>query len=97
MIMRSFPLLHSILEKMTPASMLQKAKDHAAMTAEWTDRRLKDGDNGRPDFVSLILRDGISGEGGKGVEEGLLNRGQMSVLGVSELSGESWAYRVDAF
>jgi hypothetical protein len=54
-----FPLLNSVLQKMIPRSVVQKGLDHFDLGARKVDRRLQMG-TARPDFMSTMLKNGLS-------------------------------------
>jgi cytochrome P450 len=54
-----FPLLNSVLQKMIPRSVVQKGLDHFDLGARKVDRRLQMG-TARPDFISAMLKNGLS-------------------------------------
>ncbi|KAJ5974338.1 hypothetical protein N7481_011548 [Penicillium waksmanii] len=54
-----FPILKTILEALTPSKYTKQAEDHFNLTAEKVDRRLE-ANISRPDFISAILKNGLS-------------------------------------
>ena len=59
-----FPLLNSVLQKMIPRSVVQKGLDHFDLGARKVDRRLQMG-TARPDFMSAMLKNGLSEKEGQ--------------------------------
>ena len=60
-----FPLFATILQKyLIPKSLVQKSEDHFNLAAQKVDRRLRMGTE-RPDFMSAILKNGLSEKGGQ--------------------------------
>lgn len=63
-----FPALNAVLQKMIPQSVIQKGVDHFNLGARRVDRRLEMG-TGRPDFISAILKNGLSEKEGQYQED----------------------------
>jgi hypothetical protein len=63
-----YPKVNAILHKLIPRSLLQKGVDHFNLGAQRVDRRLELGEE-RPDFISAILKNGLSEKSGQYVED----------------------------
>jgi cytochrome P450 len=66
--MNQFPLLNAVLTSMIPKSVIQKGLDHFNLGARKVDRRLELGTE-RPDFLSAILKNGLSEKEGQYEED----------------------------
>ncbi|KAF2817316.1 benzoate 4-monooxygenase cytochrome P450 [Mytilinidion resinicola] len=72
-----YPAFSAVLQKMIPASIIQKGVDHFNLSARKVDRRLEMGAE-RPDFVSAILKNGLSEKEGQYAEaETIMTRAEI--------------------
>jgi cytochrome P450 len=63
-----FPLLNALLTRMIPRSVIQQGLDHFNLGARKVDSRLEKG-SARPDFLSAILKNGLSEKEGQYKED----------------------------
>lgn len=67
-VVNQFPLLNAVLTSLIPKSFIQKGLDHFNLGARKVDRRLETGTE-RPDFLSAILKNGLSEKEGQYEED----------------------------
>jgi hypothetical protein len=67
-VVNQFPWLNALLMRLIPKSVVQKGLDHFNLGARKVDRRLEMGSE-RPDFISAILKNGLSEKEGQYEED----------------------------
>jgi hypothetical protein len=67
-VMNQFPFLNAVLTSLIPKSVIQKGLDHFNLGAKKVDRRLDMGTEG-PDFISAMLKNGLSEKEGQYEED----------------------------
>jgi hypothetical protein len=83
-VINQYPLLGNTLMKLFGKRISQKALDHFNLSAEKADRRLAM-ETGQPDFISAILRNGLS-------EKGDQNQENKWTMSRAEIHSNSWLY-----
>lgn len=83
-VLNQFPLLYSVLMKLIGKSIAESATDHFYISAEMADERLAMGSS-RPDFISAMLKNGLS-------EEECKNQENKQVISRAEIHSNAFMY-----
>lgn len=89
---QQFPLLQKLLDRLVPKKVKQQSLDHFNLSAEKVDRRLEKGAS-RPDFMSAILRNGLSDKPDQHHgEDRVMSRAEIHSNAFMSVSGVTTAY-----
>lgn len=82
-----YPLLHAIFTRFEPRSLYEMRVKHSQYSADRVDRRLREGDAGKPDFWALL--EAAQDTDAKLSREEMHSNGELFMLAGTETSGAS--------